>query len=111
MIHRTGLVFGTDIAKCCHHMKAPIFTDQFLTEIYKMEPDADGKLAYVRPDQPIQRTPRNEEETKSKGWIESGKPTQPADLTSSDMAATSNDSCSRPQVNSSISCVTSRTSA
>ena len=33
MIRRTGLVFGADIAKCCHHGSAD-FTDEFLTAVH-----------------------------------------------------------------------------
>lgn len=31
-------------------------------DIYRMEPDANGQLAYVRPDQPVRRPPRDEAE-------------------------------------------------
>ena len=32
-------------------------------DIYQMEPDASGQLAYVRPDQPVRRQPRDEDES------------------------------------------------
>ena len=32
-------------------------------DIYQMEPDASGQLAYVRPDQPVRRQPRDQDES------------------------------------------------